>query len=209
MLVQWDDDDWYSSSRLRREVAPLAAGVADISGILHGFMLDTGSMRFWRGELPLHEGRLHAVIVAGTLAFTRAACQRAGGYPDRSIGEEVALLEAVLRNHGRVASIVNDGIYICVRHGANSWRLRFDAIEGPPGWTEVPTPDFLPAGDLEFYRSLEGGPPQGSPAVCSAPDIAHRRGRQTERAWNMRFVSSLRRTARWPGTCSPTWIGSS
>ena len=170
VLMQWDDDDWYSSSRLRREVAPLAAGVADISGILHGFMLDTGSMRFWRGELPLHEGRLHAVIVAGTLAFTRAAWQRAGGYPDRSIGEEVALLEAVLRDHGRVASIVNDGIYICVRHGANSWRLRFDATEGPPGWTEVPIPDFLPTRDLAFYHSLEGGPPPDASTLAGRAD---------------------------------------
>ena len=80
----------------------------------------------------------------GTLAFTRAAWKGAGGYPDRSIGEEVALLEAVLANDGRVAPIVNDGIYICVRHGANSWRLRFDAIQGPPGWTEVANPALPP-----------------------------------------------------------------
>ena len=162
LLVQWDDDDWYSPLRLQRQLAPLNAGAADIAGILHGFIVDTQTMRFWRGELPLHEGRLHAVIVAGTLAFTRAAWKGAGGYPDRSIGEEVALLEAVLANDGRVAPIVNDGIYICVRHGANSWRLRFDAIQGPPGWTEVANPNFLPAADLAFYRSLSSG---GVPAA--------------------------------------------
>jgi hypothetical protein len=142
----------------------LNAGAADISGILHGYLVDTQTLRFWRGEIPLHEGRLHAVIVAGTLAYTRDAWQAAGGYPDRSIGEEVALLEAVLDGDGRVAPIVNDGIYICVRHGANSWRLRFDAIEGPPGWTEVPTPDFLPPEDLDFYRSLSGRGPALRPA---------------------------------------------
>ena len=73
-----------------------------------------------------------------------------------------AKLEAVLANDGRVAPIVNDGIYICVRHGANSWRLRFDAIQGPPGWTEVANPNFLPAADLAFYRSLSSG---GVPAA--------------------------------------------
>ena len=154
VLVQWDDDDWYSPARLRREVAPLIAGAADISGILQGYLVDTQAMRFWRGELPLHEGRLHAAIVAGTLAFTRAAWRATAGYPDRSIGEEVGLLEAVIASGGRVAPIVNDGVYICVRHRANSWRLRFDGIGGPAGWTEVPVPHFLPPNDLEFYRSL-------------------------------------------------------
>jgi hypothetical protein len=157
LLVQWDDDDWYAPSRVRRQVAPLVTGAADIAGILHSFLVDTQAMRFWRGELPLHEGRLHAVIVAGTLAFTRAAWQGVGSYPDRSIGEEVALLEAVIANDGRVAPIVNNGIYICVRHGGNSWRLQFDSIEGPPGWREIAAPDFLPQHDLDFYRSLSGG----------------------------------------------------
>ena len=41
LLVQWDDDDWYSPLRLRRQVAPLNAGAADIAGILHGFIWST------------------------------------------------------------------------------------------------------------------------------------------------------------------------
>ncbi len=154
MLVQWDDDDWYGPARLRRQVAPLVAGNADIAGILRGYLLDLGTLRFWRGELPLHEGHVHARIVAGTLAYGRAAWEESGGYPDRSIGEEVALLQAVIGGGGRVAPILSDGIYVCIRHAANSWRLWFDGEQGPPGWEAVAQPGFLGPRDMTFYRAL-------------------------------------------------------
>jgi hypothetical protein len=155
VMVQWDDDDWYGPTRLSRQVAPLAAGTADIAGILKGYLMDLPTFRFFKGGPPLHEGNLHASIVAGTLAFTRPAWRSTGGYPDCSIGEEVALLRAVMERGGRVAPIVNDGMYICVRHHANSWRLYYDAQRGPAGWTEMAPPEFLPAEDLAFYRGLQ------------------------------------------------------
>lgn len=154
ILVQWDDDDWHGSGRLRRQVEPLARGSAEMSGILRGYLLDLRTLRFWAGEPPLHEGSVHALLIAGTLAFTRTAWLEAGGYPDRSIGEEVALLSGVKDNGGRVASVTGDGIFIQVRHGANSWRLPFDGDEGPPGWLGVPRPHFLPLADMAFYRAL-------------------------------------------------------
>jgi hypothetical protein len=165
LLVQWDDDDWYGRARLRRQVAPLIAGAADIAGIVRGYLLDVGTQRFWRGELPLHEGHVHALIVAGTLAYSRAAWCDSGGYPDRSIGEEVALLQAVIERGGRVAPILSDGIYVCIRHAANSWRLWFDGEQGPPGWAEVAPPEFVPPADMAFYRSLAATAAPGSPPV--------------------------------------------
>jgi hypothetical protein len=154
IMVQWDDDDWFGPSRVSRQVAPLAAGTADISGILKGYLLDLTTFRFFGGGPPLHEGQLHAWIVAGTLAFTRHAWRSSGGYPDTSIGEEVDLLRQVIERGGRVAAIVNDGMYMTVRHSANSWRLYYDSDQGPGGWTELAPPDFLPADDLSYYRTL-------------------------------------------------------
>jgi glycosyltransferase involved in cell wall biosynthesis len=156
VLVQWDDDDWYGPTRLSRQVAPLAAGTADITGILKGYLMDLPSFRFYTGGPPLHEGNLHTWIVAGTLAFTRSAWLSTGGYPNSSIGEEVALLRAVTERGGRVASIFNDGMYICVRHQSNSWRIYYDAERGPQGWQELAPPEFLPPEDLAFYRALAG-----------------------------------------------------
>lgn len=154
VLMQWDDDDWFGPTRVARQVAPLASGAADISGILKGYLLDLTSFRFYGGGPPLHEGQLHSWIVAGTLAFTRSAWRASGGYPDCSIGEEVALLRLVIERGGRVAPIVNDGMYVTVRHSANSWRLYYNTDHGPDGWTELAPPDFVPAEDLGFYRSL-------------------------------------------------------
>ncbi len=155
VMVQWDDDDWFGPTRVSRQVAPLALGTADISGILNGYLLDLTTFRFYGGGPPLHEGQLHAWIVAGTLSFTRSAWQSSGGYPDCSIGEEVTLLRLVTERGGRVAPIVNDGMYLTVRHSANSWRLWHDSGRGPGGWSELaPPPDFLPADDLSYYRTL-------------------------------------------------------
>ena len=154
VMMQWDDDDWFGPTRISRQVAPLAVGTADISGILKGYLLDLTTFRFYGGGPPLHEGQLYAWIVAGTLAFTRHAWLSSGGYPNCSIGEEVALLQAVAERGGRVAAIVNDGMYLTVRHAANSWRLYYDSDQGPDGWSELAPPDFLPAEDLAYYRSL-------------------------------------------------------
>ena len=154
VMVQWDDDDWFGPTRLSRQVAPLATGTADIAGILKGYLLDLPPFRFYRGGPPLHEGDLHSSIVAGTLCFTRTAWRSTGGYPDCSIGEEVAMLREISERGGRVAPIVNDGMYVTVRHRANSWRLYYDTARGPSGWAEVDTPAFLPPDDVAFYRSL-------------------------------------------------------
>ena len=118
--------------------------------------MDLPTFRFYRGELPLYESQLRAWIATGTLGFTRDAWLTAGGYPDRSMGEEVTLLRAVSEGGGRVAPIVNDGIYVYLRHAANSWRFYYDAERGPDGWSELAPPEFLPPEDLAFYRALVG-----------------------------------------------------
>ncbi len=55
---------------------------------------------------------------------------------------------------GTVASILADGIFVQIRHAANSWRLPFAADQGPPGWFEVARPQFMPVADLRFYQAL-------------------------------------------------------
>jgi hypothetical protein len=68
--VQWDDDDWYGPSRLRAQVAPLAAGTADVTALRDAVWFDT---RTWTFRIPtaatyrrLFVGDVHA----GTLALT-------------------------------------------------------------------------------------------------------------------------------------------
>ena len=36
ILVHWDDDDWYAPDRLRRQIAPILAGRADLTGLEGG-----------------------------------------------------------------------------------------------------------------------------------------------------------------------------
>ena len=151
--MQWDDDDWYSPGRLRHQVAPLLSGRADLTGIARSVLLDLRSFRFWACEA----GAIEAGIAAGTLAFTRATWEACRGYPDRSIGEDFALLDAAGAGGARVASLPNEGRYLYVRHRANAWRFDFDTGDGPEGWSEIEPPAYLPPDDLEFYAALAAG----------------------------------------------------
>jgi cellulose synthase/poly-beta-1,6-N-acetylglucosamine synthase-like glycosyltransferase len=94
-----------------------------------------------------------AFVAAGTMAFTREIWRRCGGFPDQSIGEDSELLFRTVRS-GIARGVVNHGIWAYVRHGANSWRFDFNDTQGPAGWVTVPSPRFMPAEDLAFYRAL-------------------------------------------------------
>src|ERR1700752_425901 len=39
IIAHWDDDDWYSSDRLRYQVMPIITGGADITGLENAFVL--------------------------------------------------------------------------------------------------------------------------------------------------------------------------
>ena len=71
------------------------AGYADLTGLCRSFLLDVRTMQFWACT-----GALADAVAAGTLAFTRELWRRCGGYPDASIGEDLALL-AELARRGR------------------------------------------------------------------------------------------------------------
>ena len=150
VLVQWDDDDWYSPSRLRLQIEGLVNGEAELNGLARSFLLDLRGLQFWGCEADTTT----AGIAAGTLAFTRELWERCRGYPDESIGEDLALLYAAGRAGARIASVPNTGSYIYLRHRANAWRFEFDATEGPGGWRAIDAPAFLPAADLRFYAGM-------------------------------------------------------
>jgi hypothetical protein len=47
LVVHWDDDDWYAPQRLRRQLAPLLAGEADITALRAGTFLELGTGACW------------------------------------------------------------------------------------------------------------------------------------------------------------------
>jgi hypothetical protein len=151
LLVQWDDDDWYGPARLSRQVAPLVAGRADLTAIQKSWLADLDDRTFFRRRvLPR---RVTDALALGTLALTTDLWRRSRRYPHASKLEDLTMFLRATDLGARVESVANDGIYVYVRHGANSWRFP-RAPQVHTWWAESPPPPFVSREGLDEFFTL-------------------------------------------------------
>jgi hypothetical protein len=144
--VQWDDDDWYGASRLSRQVAPLADGRADVTGLEMRWIAELATGEFWGVSPKLHRRMFYCDVHGGTLAFTRAVWAAGTRYPEDSWPEDAGFLYAALSGGHRLLRVANDGHFVYVRHHANTWSFAVGCHLDPDGWGRTtPPPDFSPA----------------------------------------------------------------
>jgi glycosyltransferase involved in cell wall biosynthesis len=159
IIVQWDDDDWYGPSRLSHQVADIAAGRADVTGLGHGLLFDMRTRAFWAAREELHNQMFfqsHS-IHGGTLAYSKSTWQRCGGYPDESLAEDAAFLSRAIGIGARLTPLKNGGTFVYVRHNMNSWRFDVGGLGGSDAWQRVEPPPFFPKADLSFYTAVVAG----------------------------------------------------
>ena len=157
IVVQWDDDDWYGPHRVSRQVMEIVNGNADATGIGVNLLLDVRSMRMWSTrELEAADPLFTSIeaLAGGTLAYAKDVWRQVGGYPDSSMGEDIGLMQLMADAGARIAPMSNQGAYVYIRHGRNSWRYDFDPGHGPPGWNPSTPPAAMEPADLAFYASL-------------------------------------------------------
>src|SRR5205823_6216249 len=100
IIVQWDDDDWYATDRIEKQVAPLLRGEADISGLENRYILQMPHRRFWTVNRQLHRSMFIGDVHGGTLAFERRIWSSGVHYPEINLAEDAAFLrQALRRNH--------------------------------------------------------------------------------------------------------------
>jgi len=151
LIAHWDDDDWYSASRLSLQIEPLLAGRADITGLQAGIFLDLLSWTFWRCTSELHRHLFVEDVHGGTLTY-RKSCWERVQYPDLSLAEDARFLRQAKRCGARLERIANDNSFIYLRHGANAWSFQCGKHIDPRGWYTVPEPE-LPGEDRQFYHA--------------------------------------------------------
>lgn len=87
VIVHWDDDDWYPSYRIRKQVQPLIENRAEISGTSALYYYDSAKRQAF---LYRYSGA--KIWVSGnTLAFKRKVWQR-NPFPDMQVGEDSAFI---------------------------------------------------------------------------------------------------------------------
>jgi len=149
-IAHWDDDDWYAPSRLSAQAAPLLEGAADITAFDNTLFFDLEGWRFWHCEPALYRQLFAGAVHGGTLMFRRRLHDRATRYPDAWLAEDAAFLKAAMRRGARLHAVDGSGLYLYLRHGANSWRLARHQAPGSAGWLAVAEPPAL-ADDRSFY----------------------------------------------------------
>lgn len=165
VLAYHDDDDWYHPMRLHRQLEPIALGKATVTGIKRDLVVYTPGGRFvrfkpqpFRGNLerwigngnPAQEGKRQGSQFGfhdGTAMFTRSALRHGVQHPPLKVGQKLVFLNGLMAAGEQVAVVRNEGLFVYVRHLANTWQYNARLVEVPAA-----TPSFVPREVLAFWR---------------------------------------------------------
>lgn len=165
IIAQWDDDDWYAAERLSAQAAPLMRGRADLSALRAKVFFDLDRWEFWTCTAAFHRRIFVHDVQGGTLMFRRSVWKRRALYPDTSLAEDADLLSRAVRGGARLARIDDEGLYIYVRHSANTWTFRCGNYLDPHAWRRVAEPPLPPA-DRAFYARCSRLRPPHEPELA-------------------------------------------
>lgn len=152
VIAHWDDDDWYGPERLAVQVDPILRGEADITGMENRLVLALPEQRFWTVDRRLHQSMFVGDIHGGTICYRTSILHAGLRYPDSNIGEDAHLLRQAMRHRMRMKKVPNDGVFVYVRHRANTWRFTAGSFIDPSGWHHTARPDAFTPEHLAAYH---------------------------------------------------------
>ena len=147
IIAHWDDDDWYSPCRLSRQVAPLAEGRADITGLESAYVLVLPAGMFWTITADLHRRMFAGNVHGGTLVYRKVLFDQGLWYPEVNLAEDAHLIRQALGRGKRLAPLANEGSFVYIRHGRNAWRFETGCFLDSAGWHST-NPPLAFSGDL-------------------------------------------------------------
>ena len=154
IIAHWDDDDWYSTDRLRYQVAPIVAGKADLTGLENAYVLELPAGEFWTTAPALHQRLFVGNVHGGTLVFRKELWTQGLRYPEINLAEDAWLLKRATRLGKRLVRLTNPGVFVYVRHGRNAWRqFTPGQFIDPKGWQRISPPLTFPTTALEFFKT--------------------------------------------------------
>jgi glycosyltransferase involved in cell wall biosynthesis len=127
IIAHWDDDDWYPSDRLSRQVAALETQDADVCGSSRIYYFDRAQRRAW--EYAYRDAR-KPWVAGPTLAYRRRYWER-HRFPDVQIGEDTRF---VWNNPAmRMIDLADPSLCVAAIHAGNTSRKR----PAPPLWRTI------------------------------------------------------------------------
>ena len=153
IIAHWDDDDWYSSDRLRYQVMPILAGNADLTGLENAFVLQLPSAEFWTTNPQLHKQLFVGNVHGGTIVYRKELLQGIR-FPEVNLAEDAWFLRYAASRGKRLQRLSNPGVFVYVRHGRNAWKeFAPGRFLNPAGWQRIEAPLAFPATALDAYKA--------------------------------------------------------
>lgn len=152
IIAHWDDDDWYSTDRLRYQVIPILSHQAEITGLENAFTMQLPEGRLWAMRPELHRKMFVGDVHGGTLVFDRGLLDQGISYPDINLAEDAWLIQRAAGAGKRLMKLANPGVFVYVRHGRNAWRFNSQHTLGSEGWAPISKPSLFPFGQLSAYQ---------------------------------------------------------
>lgn len=154
IIAHFDDDDYYGPDRLSRQVAPILADEADITGLVMDGVLDLHEMAAWRCGPALHNEIFALGVHGGTLVYRKALWGPTAAFQNISSGEDGAFLRLVLAQRARLARVSNNGSFVYVRHESR-WPLPPNRFPSMHEWRQVPPEEVIAPDVLAFYTRVQ------------------------------------------------------
>ena len=143
-------------TRSSHQIAPIVAGEADMTGVAGTCVLELPDV-FWTISPELHRQMFKGDIPGGTLAYRSSLIKEGLRYPDVDLAEDAALLQWALENGKRLTRLDNQGLFVYVRHGNNTWSFDLGSFVDPAGWSRIDPPASLPPAVLVAIQDAASG----------------------------------------------------
>jgi glycosyltransferase involved in cell wall biosynthesis len=172
-IVHWDDDDWYPTNRISRQIASLVAERADLCGTSQLFFHEASSQRAW---LYTYAGDARRWVAGSTLAFRRSFWQ-SHPFPPLQVGEDTRFVWADIK--ARLVDLRDPALCVARVHPGNTSRK---LITGSC-WKPWPIGEIQRLGAAECENPSSGGTgasanseatPSGLPLISCIMPTANR-----------------------------------
>lgn len=152
IVMHWDDDDWYSPNRISAQVDPILSGDAQITGIPTHWILTLDTREFWSLSPTLHKRMFEGNITGGTLTYKRSIWEDGNRFPNVNLAEDAAFLRQTQKHGLRLVRIVNDNLFIYMRHRSNTWNFEAGSFLDKQEWLHVEPPLGFDSSLIDRYQ---------------------------------------------------------
>ncbi len=167
LIAHWDDDDWYSSSRLRECVRALADPKVSICGVSAPYFLDPGKRQLWQ----FHYNNGPTLWVAGSSLCYRRDYWASHRFSEINIGEDTHFIQNA--RPGDAVSLPDSNTFVALIHPQNTSSKHAQG----PNWIACPFEGLrqVMGDDLAFYglapRPTAASSSSGPMIVARAQDL--------------------------------------